>query len=52
MMWPFKKMAVELLDAKGSVKAAADELGIDPAGSVSGRTSTKEVAAVLYQPVI
>lgn len=26
----FKKMAVELSDAKGSVKAAAGELGIDP----------------------
>lgn len=26
----FKKMSVELSDAKGSVKAAADELGIDP----------------------
>lgn len=26
----FKKMAVELSDAKGSVKAAAEELGIDP----------------------
>lgn len=26
----FKKMAVELSDAKGSVKAVAEELGIDP----------------------
>ena len=26
----FKKMAVELSDAKGSVKAGAEELGIDP----------------------
>ncbi len=26
----FKKMAVELSDAKGSVKAAAIELGLDP----------------------
>ena len=26
----FKQMAVELSDAKGSVKEAADELGIDP----------------------
>ncbi|QJD96243.1 transposase [Mucilaginibacter robiniae] len=26
----FKQMAVELSDARGSVKAAAEELGIDP----------------------
>ena len=45
----FKKMAVELSDAKGSVKAAADELGIDPGRiskwknqykSVDGRVSS------------
>lgn len=27
----FKEMAVSLSEAKGSIKAAADELGIDPA---------------------
>ena len=30
----FKQMALELSDAKGLVKAASDELGIDP-GSIS-----------------
>lgn len=37
----FKKMAVELSDAKGSVKAAADKLGIDPGRISIGRTSEK-----------
>ena len=37
----FKKIAVELSDAKGSVKEAADELGIDPGRISKWKTQYK-----------
>lgn len=46
-------MAVELSEAKGSVKEAALELGIAPrVGSVSGRISTIVRVTAAYLPFL
>jgi transposase len=44
----FKQMAVELSHAKGSVKIAAAELGIDP-GRISKWRQAQQEGPVIYQ---
>ena len=48
----FKKMAVELSYAKGSVKEAAVELGIDPGRKVSGVSNLTVLLKSLLLPAL